>query len=30
MTKYQVWGEYTYMIKNPKCHGSLTGISTTT
>ncbi len=30
MTKYQVWGEYTQMIKNPKCHGSLTGISTTT
>lgn len=30
MTKYQVWGEYTYMFKNPKCHGSLTGISTTT
>ena len=29
-TKYQVWGEYTCMIKNPKCHGSLTGISTTT
>ena len=29
MTEYQVWGEYTYMIKNPKCHGSLTGISTT-
>lgn len=30
MTEYQVWGEYTQMIKNPKCHGSLTGISTTT
>lgn len=28
--KYQVWGEYTFMIKNPKCHGQLYGISTTT
>lgn len=30
MTKYQVWGEYTFCIKNPKCHGQIYGISTTT
>ena len=29
-TKYQIWGEYTQMIKNPKCHGRITGFSTTT
>jgi len=28
--EWQVWGEYTQMIKNPKCHGEIYGISTTT
>lgn len=27
--KWQVWGEYTQMIKNAKCHGEIYGISTT-
>ena len=26
--KWQLWGEYTAMIKNPKCHGEIYGIST--
>lgn len=29
-TEFQVWGEYTQMIKNPKCHGEIYDISTTT
>ena len=29
-TKWQVWGEYTQMVKNPKCHGEIYAISTTT
>jgi len=30
MTEYQVIGEYTMMIKNPKTHGRITGFSTST
>jgi len=30
MTEYQIVGEYTQMIKNPKCHGRITGFSTST
>ena len=29
-TEWQVWGEYTQMIKCPKTHGEIYGISTTT